>query len=367
MSEDMVLGPEWEAPLAADKAARMLDAEPSALPELPVAIEARRGCKLYMLTDFCMQALHRQGGYAGLTGSVAALGVFDGVHEGHRTIIDAAIKEAESFGVPSVIVTFDPDPSQVLRPDEPKRQLLDTNQRLRMLAATGVDALFVVPFDQQLAETDHNRFLGAWLATLLGVRGLNVGEDFRMGKDGLGTVSALGYFAAGLGIRVHGHKLAELGGEPITASRVRSLLGRGNVREASWLLGRYHCVRGTVEHGRGQGAELGFATANVACDADACLPREGVYAGFATVEGSSWPCAINVGAPRTFGGEEGAPLVEATLLGFEGDLYGKELEVCFVEHLRDQKSFESTEELVSTVKGNIAWVAKNLGEGVVAR
>ena len=218
-----------------------------------------------------------------------------------------------------------------------------------------------MPFTRQTAATTHEAFLREWLVPLVGAISLHVGEDFRMGAGGAGTVFALREVASGLGVRIHGHELVRLGGEPVSATRIRALVRAGNVADTARLLGRYHCVSGVVVHGRGEGTSFGFPTANVSCSKLSCLPAEGVYAGIACVEGRLWPTAVNVGSPRTFGGEEGQAFLEPTLLGFSGDIYGRELTVCFVEWLREPRRFASLEELERTVLGNVEWVRRYVG------
>ena len=169
------------------------------------------------------------------------------------------------------------------------------------------------------------------------------------------------------GFDVTGVELLEQGGAPVTATRIRGLVHAGRVEEAAGLLGRPHMVVGRVEHGRGEGASFGFPTANIVCDLFACVPEQGVYAGFVTVADEdgvrcAYPAAINVGLPPSFEGEapEGT-LLEANLIGFDGDLYGSKACVSFVRWLRDSRPFATLEELERTVLGNIDWTGRALG------
>ena len=186
-----------------------------------------------------------------------------------------------------------------------------------------------------------------------------------MGAGGAGTVAALRVVAGPLGIDVHGHELVSEHGRAVSATLVRGLIRDGQVEDAARLLCRDHMVRGVVEHGRGEGASFGFPTANVRIDASVCLPAEGVYAALVCDGSHAWPAAVNVGAPRSFGGVAGEPFLEASLVGFSGDLYGRRLSVSFVAWLREPRTFASLEELEATVLGNVAWVRKYLGEGEV--
>ena len=207
---------------------------------------------------------------------------------------------------------------------------------------------------------------------LLDVRAIVVGEDFRLGARGAGTVDALRELGRADGFDVIGVELSREGDESITSTRIRGLIERGSVEDASVLLGRCHFVEGVVEHGRGEGTGFGFPTANVRVSEAACLPAEGVYAGFVVVGRGlgtdhvgevAYPAAINVGKPRSFSpGEEGESFLEATLLGFGGDLYGRGVCVTFVRWLRAPRRFDSVGELERTVLSNVGWVRRTLGE-----
>ena len=269
-------------------------------------------------------------------------------------------------------MTFSPDPARVLSPDAAPDDLLSVDDREYALIDSGADALLVFSFTPELAAVPYERFVREGLGPLLDVRAIVVGEDFRLGARGAGTVDALRELGRADGFDVIGVELSREGDEPITATRIRGLIERGSVEEASALLGRCHYVAGEVEHGRGEGTGFGFPTANVRVSEDACLPAEGVYAGFVVVGSGlgtdhvgevAYPSAINVGKPRSFSpGEEGESFLEATLLGFEGDLYGEHVRVVFVRWLREPRAFGSVEELERVVLGNVDWVRKALGE-----
>ena len=296
--------------------------------------------------------------------SVCAIGAFDGVHAGHRALLARAREEARARGDELVVVTFSPDPSRVLTPDEPQPQLLSDEGRLRALEGfPGVDRLLVIDFTPELAALPYDRFVREVLGARLALDCVVVGADFRLGAGGEGTVAALTELGRGAGFDVIGMELLDAGGAPVTATRIRGLLGEGRVEEAAGLLGRCHAVRGRVEHGRGEGTGFGFPTANVRDRPGLCLPAEGVYAGYVRAGGSAWPAAINVGLPRTFSpGEEGQAFLEATLLGFAGNLYGEEVSVVFARWLRAPRSFSSVEELERVVLANVDWVRRALGE-----
>lgn len=296
--------------------------------------------------------------------TVCAIGAFDGVHVGHRALLGRARREADVRGDLLAVVTFSPDPSVVLTPQRPQKALLSDEDRLSALRAVeGVDRLEVVDFTPELAALPYERFVREVLGELFEVDAIVVGSDFCLGAGGAGTVEALSHLGRADGFDVIGMDLLDADGAPVTATRIRSLLGEGRVEDAAGLLGRCHFVRGHVVHGRGEGTSFGFPTANVVVPESFCLPAEGVYAGYVVVDDTAWPAAINVGKPRSFSpGEEGQSFLEATLLGFSGSLYGREVAVVFARWLRAPRTFSSVEELERVVLSNVSWVRATLGE-----
>ena len=303
---------------------------------------------------------------------VCAIGAFDGLHRGHRALLARARAEADRRSCRLAVVTFSPDPARVLFPQDAPEDLLSADDREYALIDSGTDALLVFSFTPELASVPYEDFVRTCLGSLLDVRAIVVGEDFCLGARGAGTVSALRELGKKDGFDVIGVELTRAGGEPVTATRIRCLIKRGSVEEASALLGHCHLVEGAVERGRGEGTGFGFPTANVRVAPGACLPAEGVYAGFVVVGNAlgtdhvgevAYPAAINVGKPRTFSpGEEGEQFLEATLLGFEGNLYDRAIRVVFVRWLREPRTFGSVEELERVVLSNVDWVRKTLGE-----
>ena len=297
--------------------------------------------------------------------AVLAIGAFDGVHLGHREIFRAARQDADERGVPLVAITFSPDPDEAIPGVVPAKRLLLTPDRLRHLAAAGADAILALRFDDELRQTTPDDFVSRVLMEDLAIRAIHVGEDFRFGVRNSGSVADLERLGSQLGFSVCPATLVESGGERVSATRIRGLIAQGRTSLARELLGYPHFVRGRVEHGRGEGRSMGFPTANVSCSKRLCMPGEGVYAGYVVVGDKAWPAAINMGAPPSFS-EAREAFLEANLIGFEGDLYERELAVVFVEWLRAARSFDSLEELESTVLSNIDWVRENLGsEGQV--
>ncbi|NTW27864.1 MAG: bifunctional riboflavin kinase/FAD synthetase [Coriobacteriia bacterium] len=293
-----------------------------------------------------------QPGCESLGASVAAIGVFDGVHIGHQALIREAITEARARSVSAVAVTFDRDPDQVVTPDRAARQLLTIEDKYALLGAQGLDAILVIPFNPAFADVTPEAFADEILCKALCTVAIHVGFDFRFGRKASGSMATLQELGKTRGFEVRPHGLLRVGDAPVTATRIRALVANGNVVEAAALLGRPTRVTGTVHHGRGEGAELGFPTANIEPVPYAALPAPGVYAARVVLQdGSKWPAAVNVGVPPTFA--EANDLLEVHIIGYSGDLYGSVIAVDFLEKLRDLKTFVSLDELKATVAENV--------------
>ena len=296
---------------------------------------------------------------------VLVMGAFDGLHNGHRLLVAAAIEDATRRGVPCRPLTFCPDPSEVLLGSRSQSQLLSWEGRLRGLRALGADAVLSLPFTAELAALEPEEFVSNVLMSQARPLAIHVGSNFHFGRGAQGDVDTLRMLGERHGFEVSEHPLLEVAGERVSSTRIRRLLAHeGALDLANELLDRCHFVEGTVCHGRGEGAGFGFATANVRCSGRSCLPHAGVYGGYVTEGASCWPAAINVGAAPTFGPEEDL-FLEAHLIGYDGDLYGKRVSVSFVKWLRASRPFDSLDELMEAVQANIAWTRENLGEGEV--
>lgn len=299
---------------------------------------------------------------AGFIGdAVCAIGAFDGVHVGHRFLISEMIRAARQLGVAAVVVTFDVDPDELLSSHPAPRKLLINEDRINLLSRTGADYVLVVPFTRELAALRYDEFLEQVLGSFMHLRGIHVGCDFKLGYKALGTVGSMTDWGVSRGCPVKGYPLLERKGHPVTATRIRDLLGAGQMEVANCLLGRPFYVRGTVVEGRHEGSQLGFPTANVQTTMPYTPVADGVYAGWCAVDGICYPSAINAGYPPTFEGREKLCKLEPHLIGFAGDLYGRELEVSFSSWLRGPVKFPSLEALIATVKGNISWTEGHLG------
>lgn len=289
---------------------------------------------------------------------VVSLGAFDGVHVGHQTLIRDAVALARERAVASAVVTFDRDPDRVVDPDNAAPQLLELDDKLAFIAELGPDVVLVVPFTETLARTSPEDFLDTLLLRAFEPVAAVVGFDFRFGARAAGDLETLTAFGARHGFQVLGHPLVRAAGEPVTSTRIRALIASGDVATAARLLGRPHRLTGSVVHGRSRGADLGARTANLAVPSHVARPADGVYAGRATLEGIRFPAAISVGFPPTFPDAVGD--LEAHLIGFEGDLYGRELTVEFLQWLRGLATFGAVSELAEAIAGDIA-AARRLG------
>lgn len=289
-------------------------------------------------------------------GASCAFGVFDGVHRGHRYIMERAAEQARELGGRFVVITFDADPDEVLHGDSLKK-LMTNEERIRSLSELA-DAVAVLPFTRDFAQLSPQRFLD-WTFRDSVPSALHVGVDFRFGARAAGDVEALRRWGALHGMRVSSHDLLSWGGQPITATRIRGLLAQGSIAEANELLGHRYAVSGEVVEGRGEGADMGFRTANLRMPPQLRTLGDGVYAAYALVDGVRYKAAVNVGVAATFS-DRSTATCEAHLLHFDGDLYGKTVAIEFAEWLRPMRKFDDVDELIATVKGNIAWVDQNL-------
>ena len=291
---------------------------------------------------------------------VAALGVFDGVHRGHQALITEASELARARGVASCVVTFDRDPDQIVTPDTAAPQLLTLEDKLEAIDALGCDHIVVVPFCRRIADTAPSRFISDVLVDALDPVAIVVGHDFRFGRSAAGTVDTLERFGRAHGFDVVARELVCSEGAPITSTRIRQLVAAGDVAGAARLLGRPHRVRGTVVHGRAAGRELGVPTANVTPVAHSALPADGVYAGRVRIDGATYRAGISVGNPPTF--PEARDYLEAHLVDYDGYLYGREVVLEFSERLRDQRAFDTADDLAEAIGQDIAEVVRLMGE-----
>jgi riboflavin kinase/FMN adenylyltransferase len=276
---------------------------------------------------------------------VVTIGVFDGVHRGHRQIIGRAVERARAGGYSSVLLTFDPHPSEVVRPGSHPPILTTQRTKAELVEKLGVDVFCVVPFTLDFMRLAPDEFVHEVLVSSLHAAAVVVGENFRYGRKAAGDVPALTRAGRSFGFAVEGVPLLEEDdGTTISSTYIRSCIAGGDVAAAARALGRPHRVEGVVVRGDGRGAGIGYPTANLATVAHAALPADGVYAGRMHRGGTILPVAISIGTNPTFEGQERR--VEAYVLDFDGDLYGEHVTYEFVERLRATERYDSVDALV---------------------
>jgi riboflavin kinase/FMN adenylyltransferase len=297
---------------------------------------------------------------------VVTIGAFDGVHLGHRRLIERVRSTAAEIGAVSVVVTFDQHPASVVRPGSAPLLLTDLDQKLALLEASGVDLVVVVHFDVERSTEPAEAFVDEVLVDCLNARALVVGHDFHFGRNREGDVALLQRIGALRGFDVTGIRLVSSGGNgseatkvgelgPISSTGIRRLIAQGDVRAAARLLGRWHQLRGIVAHGEKRGRELGFPTANLEIDKAMQICADGVYAGwYLRPDGTRHQTAISVGRQPTFYDSKPFSLVEAHLVDFHGDLYDEVGTVDLVARLRGQEKFASVDALVDQMTADVA-------------
>jgi riboflavin kinase/FMN adenylyltransferase len=303
--------------------------------------------------------------FEGSAGSVVTIGAYDGVHEGHRAVIAQVRALAAARGLRSAVVTFDRHPAMVVRPESAPCLLTDQDQKLELLATTGLDATVLVPFDEARAHESPEDFVREVLIGCLRAKVVVVGEDFHFGHQRRGNVELLRELGAVEGFEVEPIALvARHDGvaEPVSSTAIRRALAGGDVDVAAGLLGRPYEVRGVVVKGDQRGRLLGFPTANVEVPNQQCRPADGVYAGwYERPDGAVHPCAINLGRRPTFYEHADHSLLEAHLLDFNGDLYGERARVRFGAFLRSERKFDGIDALVAQLKHDVEAARACLG------
>ena len=282
---------------------------------------------------------------------VCAIGVFDGLHEGHRYIIDETVSQAKRLQLPAIAITFDKDPDELFLPSLAQRKLLTNEDRIDLLAKSGVDMVLVIPFDLDLSLREPRDFLETVIAAHGAMRGIHVGSDFHFGHNASGTVENVRLWAADRNCEVFSHELLTDEGSSVTSTRIRNALEAGELALANKLLSRPHYLWATVTKGRSVGKELGFPTANLELKERLVCPADGVYACAVAIDGRVHKAATSVGVPATFA--DTSSTIETHILDFDGDLYGHTLQIFFLEYLRKMISFNSVDELKRAVFQNI--------------
>ena len=281
---------------------------------------------------------------------VLALGNFDGVHRGHRKILERVVRGAAEHGGTPMAMTFDPHPPRVVRPDKAPPLLMTTPQRLEALGAAGMQAVAVVRFTQDLSHWDAETFVQRVLVEWLHVSEVWVGANFLFGHERSGTFSMLRQLGLRFGFRADKIDPVRYKDFVVSSTRIRRLVSEGRMDEAGALMGRPYSLDGTVVHGRGKGREIGVPTANLETDNE-LIPPAGVYATTLTVDGVDLASVTNVGVRPTFG-DSGPLVVETHVLGEPGDLYGKRVRLGFVQRLREERRFPDVDALVAQIEAD---------------
>lgn len=296
--------------------------------------------------------------------SVVAIGVFDGVHHGHRALIGKAVAYARRVGAPAVVVTFDPHPDEVVRPGTHPGLLSTLEHRCALLAEIGVDAVCVVPFTRELASLSPEDFVQHVLVERLHARCVAVGENFRFGHRAQGDTETLAELGRQYGFETDAEPLLVGEGGVWSSTYIRGLIRAGDVANAAYSLGRPHRLEGVVVHGDKRGRDLGYPTANLQTTPHSAIPADGVYAGWFLLDPYGEPrrfaAAVSIGTNPTFDGVERR--VEAYVLDVDGfDVYGRSVALDLVERIRGQLRFESVDALVQRMGEDVRAVRQVLG------
>jgi riboflavin kinase/FMN adenylyltransferase len=300
-----------------------------------------------------MQRLTLAGGVPDhLKGSIVALGNFDGFHLGHQAVVSRAVARGFHERRPVIVATFDPHPVRFFRPDVPPFRLTTLDQRERLFAHAGADAMLVFEFGPELASMDAEAFVAEVLAGRIGAAGVVTGDDFSFGKGRTGDAALLASVGGEHGVAAEAVAQVVLDGERISSGRVREALVDGDTATATRMLSRDYAIEGVVQRGDARGRELGSPTANLELG-DYLRPKYGIYAVRVTLEdGSEHPGVASLGVRPTF--EPPQELLEANLFGFEGDLYERKIEVALHAYIRDERKFDGVDALVAEMRNDEA-------------
>lgn len=282
--------------------------------------------------------------------SVVTLGNFDGIHLGHRALIEGAVRDARELGVPAVVLTFEPHPVKVLAPERAPKMILAHKDKMQLLQNLDVDIVVVQHFDLSFAKIAAEDFVRRFLVERLRSAKIWVGRDFRFGQGRKGGAKDLQRWGGQYGFSVAVVEPILVDGVRVSSSRARELIEMGKVDAVTALLGRYHFVSGRVVAGHRRGRDLGFPTANIAARTE-LLPLDGIYATIFHLGEKDLPSVSSVGTNPTFGA--GPRTVESFILNFNGDIYGAPVRLSFVKRLREEQAFSSVESLVAQIARDV--------------
>jgi riboflavin kinase/FMN adenylyltransferase len=280
--------------------------------------------------------------------SVITVGTFDGVHAGHRVLMDTVQRKAEKQNARSVIVTFDPHPREIINPGDAGIKLLTTlAERREILEEIGIDVLLVIPFNRDFSLLTAEEFVRDIIYGKVGVSEFVIGYDHHFGRDREGTIETVERLGETLGFDAYVVSKQEVGDQTVSSTAIRNAISKeGNMQKAAGMLRRTYRLSGTVVHGDKRGQKIGFPTANISPnDNRKIIPKDGVYAVNARVEGESCGGMMNIGTRPTFEGKK--PALEVHIFDFDEIIYGKTMEIEFIQRIRDEKKFEGVDELVN--------------------
>jgi riboflavin kinase/FMN adenylyltransferase len=306
-----------------------------------------------------MQRLTLAGGVPdNLRGSIVALGNFDGFHLGHQAVVGRAVARAFHERRPVIVATFDPHPVKYFRPEVPPFRLTSLDQRQQLFAHAGADAMLVFQFGVELASMDAEAFVAEVLSKRIGAAGVITGDDFSFGKGRSGDAALLSRIGPGHGVVAEAVPQVLLDGERISSGRIREALVEGDVGTATRMLSRDYAIEGVVQQGDRRGRELGYPTANLALG-DYQRPKYGIYAVRVTLDdGTERPGVASLGVRPTF--EPAQELLEAHLFDFDGDLYGRKIDVALHGYIREERKFDDVDTLVAEMRSDEAAARKLL-------
>lgn len=282
--------------------------------------------------------------------TILAVGNFDGLHRGHAKIVECVLGRALKFSATAAVLTFDPHPPRVVRPDKAPALLMTIDQKLGCLADVGMDGTAIVRFTKELSRWEPEAFVSAVLVEWLHVAEVWVGANFLFGHDRRGNFSLLRSLGARYGFRVEKIDPVRYKEFVVSSTRIRRLVSEGEVDEAGALLGHHYFINGEVVPGSHRGRTHGFPTANLKTENE-ILPLNGVYAATVTIDGIIHPAVTNVGRRPTFE-TAGERVVETHLLNYHGDLYGQHVRVSFIQRIRDERAFDDAVALKSQIKAD---------------
>lgn len=281
-----------------------------------------------------------------------AIGVFDGVHLGHQAVISTSARHAQEAGGTPVVVTFDPHPARILRPDKAPRLLTATQHKIALIRELGVEHLLVLKFDRQFADTPPEDFILELVRNARPLREICVGHEWSFGKNRAGNLALLQRLGHEHGFDVVGIPPVEMEGAVVSSTAIRRAVAEGDLTRAAKMLGREYTIVGTVERGEQLGRQLGFPTANISAHSEQ-FPPNGVYAAEARLDGATLRGIVNLGVRPTVSGGEPRRLLELHLFDLVRDIYGEEVEVRFERYLRPEKKFESLEALAGQISRDV--------------